>query len=180
MKALYEPYSSTKKYFKKKDLIIRPSRNDDLESLIEIKFNIFKELVPRLSSWYKKHPEAFEAEFYGLSHQDPQRRIFYTIENLEKQTVGCGGVIQKEPKKEPNVGELSDIYLLLEHRGKGLGRTLVEDLIRKAKRLDFESIFLTTRVEFDKAVHLYKKVGFEQIKNKKYGSRNSLAFELNF
>tara|TARA_Y100000310_G_scaffold274556_1_gene290616 strand:+ start:1584 stop:2126 length:543 start_codon:yes stop_codon:yes gene_type:complete len=178
MALLTEPYANTKKKFSKKGLNIRSATDQDLEPLMRLKFAIYHELAPRLSRWYQKHPEAFEKEFYGPRGQDPSKRIYYVIEKPTLEIIGSGGVIQRSPSRAPEVGEITSIYLLLEHRKQGLGYALMNDLIRKSKRLGFEKLFLTTRTEFEAARRLYKKFGFLQVHNPKYKSKNSPAFEL--
>jgi len=179
MESILEPYRSTKKSFAEKNLIIRPSKDDDFEAIVDLMFTIYKELCPPLYYWYKKSPETFKIEYYGPKGQDPKRRVFYTIENLEKQIIGCAGLIQYSPKKIPDKGEISKVYLLKNYRGKGLGRIVVEDLIRKARELDFKSIYLTSRIEFDIAINLYKRLGFKKAKKQRYEeSKNSISLEL--
>lgn len=178
MSSVFEPYKSTVKYFSKNNLIIRPSKDEDFKELVNMMFIIYKELSPRLFRWYKNNPSAFGLEFYGLEGQNSRRRIFYSIENSRKELVGSGGIIQHDPKKKPNVGELSDIYLLKEHRGKGLGKILVQDLIKKARKINFESVYLTTRSEFDIALKLYKSLGFSRARKQKYRSKDSISLEL--
>lgn len=178
MNFVFEPYKSTVKHFSKNNLIIRPSKDEELKELVNMMFIIYKELSPRLLKWYQKHPDVIESEFYGSENQDYEQRIFYTIENLKNEIVGSGGLIQSEPKKKPNVGELSNIYLLKEHRGKGLGKILVQDLIKKAKKINFESVYLTTISDFDIALKLYKSLGFSKARKQKYRNKDSISLEL--
>ncbi|GEM_PF-6708971 len=173
-----DPSEIAIKKFLEEGLLIRSATDSDLEKITQLKYRIFQELCPRLVQWYNKHPEAFQTEFYGPKKQNPQLRVFYCVETSQKNIVGCGGLTQKEPDKEPKTAEFTDIYLSPEYRGKGLGKTITRDLIKKARELDFQSIFLTTRIEFKAAIGLYKKLGFTQIKNTKYISNNSIALEL--
>ncbi|MBN2459162.1 GNAT family N-acetyltransferase [Candidatus Woesearchaeota archaeon] len=177
MNKFYEPYAKTKKAFDSNGLFIMPSGNGDLEGIVKLKYAIFNELCPRLSAWYNRHPEVFESEFRGPNGQDLEKRVFYTVKRSE-EVVGCGGLIQKNPKKEPMTGEITDIYLIPELRGKGLGKALVSDLIQKAGVLGFEKLFLTTRKEFKAATQLYQRLGFMQVPNEKYKSNNSTSWEL--
>jgi ribosomal protein S18 acetylase RimI-like enzyme len=177
MNEVYEPYARTENAFKKNGLFILPSSGNDLEGIVKLKYAIFNELCPRLSAWYNRHPEVFESEFRGPNGQDPGKRVFYTAKDSER-VVGCGGLIQKNPRKEPMTGEITDIYLIPELRGKGLGKALVSDLIQKAKALGFEKLFLTTRKEFEAATQLYQRLGFVQVPNEKYNSEKSTAWEL--
>lgn len=178
MRQPYQPDAVTKAKFADNSLLILPSQDSDLEGIIEMQYVIYNELCPRLTAWYQRHPEAFETEFHGPKGQDPGKRVFYSIKDSESRIVGCGGLVQKNPMNEPAIAELTDIYLLGEFRGKGLGECLVRDLIGKARVIGFESIFLTTRTEFVAATHLYQKLGFVQIPNEKYKSSNSTAWLL--
>lgn len=178
MKPIFEPYSNTKKAFKKQKLNIIPATEDDLDEIRDLKFAIYDELCPRLANWYRKHMDVFEGEFRGPKNQDPNKRIFYSIRNLEDSLVGCGGLTQKDPQNEPQIGELADIYLLNQFRGKGLGQIMIQDLIKKAVKVGFEGLYLTTRKEFEAATHIYQKLGFKPSKDKKYTSKNSTSWEL--
>jgi ribosomal protein S18 acetylase RimI-like enzyme len=157
-------------------LRLRPARIEDLAEIKEIKIQAFKELCPNLVEWYAKNPDAFAEEFNGHQGQDPARHQMLVITRNGK-VVGCGGLMQKDPIKEPNTGELADIYLASDLRGKGLGYGLVEELLTYTIDFQFDQVFLTTRQEFEAAVRLYTKFGFAPVPNAKYpGSVNSLAF----
>ena len=175
---IFQPYLPTIRHFAQNRLIIRPSKDEDYESLVDMELAIFKELAPGLFRWYNENPGAFKSEFYGLEKQNPEKRIFYTIETPEKEIAGSGGLLRHDPEKKPDVAEISSIYLLKEYRGRKLGKTLVLDLIKKAEKLDYESVYLTTRKEFCAAVSLYKKLGFEKAKKQKYRGKNSVSLEL--
>lgn len=179
MKKQYSPSVETRTKFSEHNLDIRVSSDGDLPRIIELKQRIFAELCPNLVRWYQKHPEVFAQEFYGPQGQDSAKRVFYSVTaNTGLAIIGCGGLTQKDPQGAPAVGEIADIYLDQEFRGRGLGKILVSDLIGKAKKIGFEKLFLTTRKEFVAATHLYQTLGFQQVKNNKYHSANSTAWEL--
>ena len=158
------------------NLRLRDANADDLSAIKQIKLQAFQELCPKLLDWYAKNPGAFAEEFNGHIGQDPDRRKVFVI-TQQNAVVGCGGIMQKDPSTEPNTGELADIYLAPEFRGKGIGFALVEELLTYTTDFRFDKMFLTTRREFAAAVKLYTKFGFNQIPNEKYpGSANSLAF----
>jgi len=60
------------------------------------------------------------------------------------------------------VGDIS-IYIGREHRGKGIGKILLNGLINVAKEQDFHKLVLST-FDFNKAGHkLYKSLGFREV-----------------
>lgn len=50
--------------------------------------------------------------------------------------------------------------IVSEHRGKGLGRRLIDRAIAKAREIGLERIVLTVREKNTRAIALYEKVGF--------------------
>ena len=60
------------------------------------------------------------------------------------------------------VGDIS-IYIGREHRGKGIGKILLNELLHIAKEQDFHKLVLST-FDFNKAGHkLYKALGFREV-----------------
>ena len=60
-------------------------------------------------------------------------------------------------------GYLADVYVLEEHRGKGLSRAMVEALLAPLEVQGFRRIMLATR----DAHGLYAKLGFEPVTDPK-------------
>ena len=59
--------------------------------------------------------------------------------------------------------DIQTIGIAPEHRGKGLGRELMQMLIAKAKELGSEQLMLEVRADNQAAISLYQSLGFEQI-----------------
>lgn len=55
------------------------------------------------------------------------------------------------------------IYLLKEHRGKGIGEELMRMCTLEAKNMCYEKIYLETLPELHNAIGLYEKMGFKKI-----------------
>jgi len=59
-------------------------------------------------------------------------------------------------------GHIISIAVLPEHRGKGLGRALIEKALETMMKFyNAKSCYLEVRVSNEPAISLYKKVGFE-------------------
>ncbi|GAB5400962.1 MAG: hypothetical protein Aureis2KO_25470 [Aureisphaera sp.] len=76
-------------------------------------------------------------------------------------TVACGAM---KPFDDHSV-EIKRMFTQPDHRGKGLGRKVLEELENWAKELGFNTLVLETGASFDAAIALYKKYGFTQIPN---------------
>lgn len=58
--------------------------------------------------------------------------------------------------------EMKRLYVSLECRGMKLGERLVDEIMRHAKKAGFKEMVLDTIVPLQPAIHLYKKMGFEE------------------
>ena len=78
------------------------------------------------------------------------------------EVVGMVGLMRKETH-EPGVSELQRMYIVSSCRGRGIGKTLLNELTAHAKRKQFKKIVLTTRSTQKPAIQLHKKHGFELV-----------------
>jgi ribosomal-protein-alanine acetyltransferase len=60
-------------------------------------------------------------------------------------------------------GDIQTVAVAPEHRGKGLGRLLVEALLSEARQRLASSVFLEVRADNDAARGLYTSLGFQEI-----------------
>ena len=74
--------------------------------------------------------------------------------------------------------EIRKMYLLPEHRGKGLGKMILQVLINQAKALGFKSIELETASILKEAIGLYQKFGFQPYASPHIAARCDQAYEL--
>lgn len=88
--------------------------------------------------------------------------------------VATGGLYKLNDRR----AEIRKMYLLSEHRGKGLGKMILHALIEKAKFLGFESIELETASVLKEAIGLYQKLGFKPYKSPHIAARCDQAYEL--
>ena len=103
-------------------------------------------------SLYKNFPETFiVAEKKGMI-------VGYIMCRIESGLSGIGFTPLSFSKK----GHIISIAVLPEHRGKGLGRALIEKALENMTRVyNAKSCYLEVRVSNEPAISLYKKVGFE-------------------
>ena len=77
------------------------------------------------------------------------------------QPVACGAI---KPYDDATA-EIKRMYTLPDSRGKGLGKTILQELEQWATELGFNKLILETGISFAAANSLYKKYGFTQIPN---------------
>jgi N6-L-threonylcarbamoyladenine synthase len=84
----------------------------------------------------------------------------YYLGVFDKDLVGYAGLSTSAGAFS---SDIQTIGIALDHRGKGLGRELMQRLIAKAKELGSEQLMLEVRADNQAAISLYQTLGFEQI-----------------
>jgi putative acetyltransferase len=102
----------------------------------------------------------FEQELADLPGQYAPPSGCLLLATVGNEPAGCVAL----KKLADGVGEMKRLYLRRQYRGLGLGRTLAEQIIREAKRLNYQAIRLDTIPSvMGSAVALYRSLGFRDI-----------------
>lgn len=132
--------------------------------------------------------EAQQAEMRGLYEGEadigPAREaamfvepdgVFLVVRDGEGTAVACGGVARFDGER----GELKRMYVVPEHRRRGLGRRVLVELEAEARRLGYRALVLETGDRQPEALGLYASAGYRRIPcYPPYDSRTlSLCFE---
>jgi len=96
---------------------------------------------------------AFRAELNA-----PYNRYFAAREALGAPPIGYAGISILGPDDDHEC-EIHTIAVAPTHRGRGIGRLLLDEMLAVADRLD-APVFLEVRVDNDPAIALYESVGF--------------------
>ena len=102
----------------------------------------------------------FEKELAGLpgDYAQPAGRLLLAYE--ESQLAGCVAL----RKIDERICEMKRLFLRAEFRGHGLGRRLIETIIREAKQIGYERMRLDTLPpKMNDAIGLYRSYGFKEI-----------------
>jgi [ribosomal protein S18]-alanine N-acetyltransferase len=119
----------------------RQMREEDLNQIMEIEKKSFAT------------PWTYDA-FYNELHTN--QFAHYVVAEVDHEIIGyCGlWVIIDE-------GHITNIAILPEYRGKGLGEKLLLAVMDTARELGAETLTLEVRVSNDVAKGLYRKLGFQ-------------------
>lgn len=91
------------------------------------------------------------------------KSVFWVAE-IDDEIVGCCGIYPTDGLDE-NCTELVKFYIHQSARGKGVGRKLMEKCVEAAKGFGYTKMYIESLPHFAKAVDIYKKQGFEILKN---------------
>jgi GNAT superfamily N-acetyltransferase len=78
---------------------------------------------------------------------------------------------------DPATAEIKRMVVLGRHRGRGIGRLLLDDLERRARELGCEHVKLDSAARFNEALELYRSSGYREIPRYNDNTNAELWFE---
>lgn len=131
--------------------------------------NIQIEDNPALARIIRTTLEEFNIPKEGTVYSDPETDKLYQLFQTpgsayfvaEEDGIllgGCG--VFPTANLPEGCAELVKYYVIDAARGKGLGRTLMEQTFTAAKELGYTQLYLESFPDFAKAVSIYEKAGF--------------------
>ena len=139
---------------------VRPSNEDDLEFLYRVYASSRESEMSLLVEWSATQKDSFLREQFRL--QDRHYKTHYPnarFDVIEIDDQPAGRLYVYRMKNEIR---LMDIALLPDYRNRGVGRTLVQDLLDEAARV---RKFVSLHVEDENpAKRLYQRMGFVDVR----------------
>jgi ribosomal protein S18 acetylase RimI-like enzyme len=108
-------------------------------------------------------PGTYRKKFPVEEDFTPPRGVLLIVEDENGRDVGCGGIREIEGVDGGRRFEVKHLYLRPETRGKGMGRSLLAELERRAMAFGADELVLDTNDSLTAAAGLYKSSGFETI-----------------
>ncbi len=138
--------------------IIRPITTEDDAELAKI-------IRTCLESYHLNIPGTayFDPQLDHLSrfYQEKPGRAYLVATDEAGHLLGGVGVAEFDGMA--SCAEMQKLYLSEAARGKGLGKKLVAQAETFAKEAGYHSLYLETHSVLQTAIHLYEKLGFQQI-----------------
>ena len=103
--------------------------------------------------------QGFEAELRDLPGGYGEPKGFVLCAESEGQVVGC---VALKPLGG-DIAEMKRLFIRPAGRGHGLGRQLVDELVRRARELGYTRVCLDTLPSMTQAQQLYSSLGFKDI-----------------
>lgn len=127
---------------------------------------------PELSQIIKATFDEFNAPRQGTVYSDPSTDdLFEVFQNeksacwvalLDGEVVGSCGVYHTKGL-DTDTCELVKFYLAPHARSLGIGKQLLYQCEASALDLGFQKIYIESLPEFENAIHMYLKAGYEEI-----------------
>lgn len=139
------------------EMTFRPIEVEDNKEIAELIRTVFREFkIDRPGTVY------FDPTTDNLFKlfREPGSEYWIALEN-GKIVGGCG--VYPTPGLPDGCAELVKFYLASSHRGKGIGRQLMEKTFESAKEYGYRELYLESLPELNRAISLYVKAGFKFI-----------------
>lgn len=133
--------------------LLVPESSKDLEDVKELFLRYEKSTGVSLCF------QGFQEELDHLPGKYGEPEGVLLLFKIGGKAAGCCALKPLEEK----ICELKRLFVLEEHRGRGLSRMLMERILIEARRRGYEKIRLDTLAVMKPALGLYKSVGFEEI-----------------
>jgi len=133
---------------------IQPADNQALAKIIR----------SSLAEFGADHPGTvyFDKSTDALFELFRRERSEYFVAEYDGRIVGGGGIFPTEGLPSDTC-ELVKMYLVREARGKGLGKSMMEQCLQCAREFGFDKIYLESMPELNQALKIYEKFGFEYL-----------------
>lgn len=120
-------------------IAVREMQIDDLGQVMEIENENFS--VPWTENGF----------FTFLIRQD----ALFLVAEEENKILGYIGILMV-----PEDGDITNVAVKKSEQGKGIGKLLVSEMIKRSEEFGVRNIFLEVRKSNQTAIHLYEKFGF--------------------
>jgi putative acetyltransferase len=139
-------------------IIIREIQKEDNPAIAQVIRDVLIEHnVPKVGTAYADPQLDYMFEAYNTP-----KSVYFVVEKGFK-IIGGAGIHQLENESE-DICELQKMYFLNEARGLGLGTQMMEKCLKSAKAFGYKKCYLETMPYMEDAQKLYKKSGFEYLK----------------
>ena len=132
--------------------VLRRARNADGKAVRDLVFSILEEYgLPT-------DPDGIDADLWDIeANYDAVGGVFFVVQAADGRIIGSVAIAPM-----PDGGcELRKMYLARSHRGRRLGKLLLETAITQARRMNAARITLETAAVLKEAIGLYRSYGFK-------------------
>jgi L-amino acid N-acyltransferase len=136
---------------------IRLATADDLPAINDI-YNYY---VIHSTCTYQEQPETMESRIQWFEKHSPQHPVTVATEN--DQVIGWGSLSTFHARSAYRFSVEDSVYLDHRHLGKGIGSTVLADLIERAKAIGHREIIGGADAEQTASLALHTKFGFEKV-----------------
>lgn len=138
-------------------VLIREARAGDLKAINDI----YNHYVLHSTCTYQTEPSSFEERQKWFEEHKPPYAV--TVVEMDGKVVGWGSISRFHPRAAYGKTVENSVYLHTDWLGKGIGKTLLKDLIERTKKAGFHTIVAIISADQTPSVKLHQSLGFAQV-----------------
>ena len=138
-------------------LKLRSARREDLDSITEI----YNEAIIKTVATFDTEPKTFEDQKKWFDDHESKNPIL--VAELNGVIVGWASLSKWSDRcAYSDTAEIS-LYVREEHQGKGIGRHMIEAIIKEGEKTGLHTIIARITEGNESSLHLHRSVGFAPI-----------------
>ena len=145
---------------------LREATNADAPAIKELVFSILA------SYGLNPDPACTDKDLEDIETNYFRNNGYFAVLEAGGAIIGSYGIWRMKAEE----CELRKMYLDARHRGKGLGKMLLEHALRKAEELSYKVVCLETASVLVEAIALYEKYGFSPYQPEHMSTRCNQAY----
>lgn len=137
--------------------IVRPATVADLSAINDI----YNHYVRHSTCTYQEEPEPLLGRQRWFAHHGAQHPV--TVAQIDGQIVGWGSLSAYHPRSAYRLTVENSIYVHHQYHRRGIGSSLLEDLIVRARTLGHRAIIAGIDADQAPSIALHAKWGFRKV-----------------
>jgi len=136
-------------------ILLRDANSDDMPSMLEI----FNEAVLNSTATFEHNPQTLEQRMKWFSNHSGRFPI--VVAEVQGRVVGyCSLSSFRGSSGYASTAE-SSVYVHRDFRERGIGSTLMHEILHRARQLGYHAIVACIGGENDRSIKLHEKLGFK-------------------
>jgi phosphinothricin acetyltransferase len=136
---------------------IRPAKHEDLESILDI----YNEAVRNTTATFDTIERTNEQQYAWFAKHKSNHPVFIAEEN--DVVVGWASLSAWSDRAAYDGTVEVSVYVHHEHRGKGIGKKLLEVITLEGKRVNNHTILSRISAGNDVSIHIHEALGYNHI-----------------
>jgi L-amino acid N-acyltransferase len=123
--------------------------------------DIYNEAVLNSTATYQEITETLEDRLQWLAGHGPEHPVL--VAEIDGVLAGWASLSRFHPRSAYRFTVENSVYIHVDHRRRGLGRALMEDLIERAHQLGYRSIVAGISGDQEPSLRLHHSLGFKEV-----------------
>jgi ribosomal protein S18 acetylase RimI-like enzyme len=151
-------------------MMLAYNEKEEIQALFSEYTDLLIKDSPEFSSYLKLQNYDAEVEHLADKYGLPDGRLY--LARMDGRAAGCIAL----RKLDRETCEMKRLYVRPEFRGRGIAEQLVKTIIDDAGSIGYRAMLLDTLPFLREAIHLYRKLGFYEVKSYNNSPMDTLIY----